>query len=171
MNKQHAIDFTDFNSQFEILLREQNAACRAAALAALDRVFPADVCTSAGDSPAGKKGKMPSRHRKRTVGKTQLPRRSHAEMVELGERLFEAICTMPGQPKAALAGKLEVSTSELNRPMEQLRSSGRVRTVGQRHLTRYFPALVDAAELQQHQVNRHTATVESNNDGQAAPVR
>lgn len=171
MTKQRTIEFSDFNSQFETLLREQKSACRAAALAALDRVFPADICTSASGSRAGKGAKTSSRRRKRPSGKTPLPRRSQAEMAELDERLFRAICAKPGQSKAALAGKLEVSASELDRPMNHLRSSGRVRTVGQRHLTRYFPAIVAPAEFQQDLVGRHAATVESNNDGQAAPAR
>jgi hypothetical protein len=175
MTKQRTIESSDLNSQFESLLREQKAACRAAALAALDRVFPADICTSAGASRPGKKGKKGKRkssgRRNRTVGDSTVPRRSHAEMVELGERLFKAICAKPGQPKTVLAGELDLSTGELDRPMNYLRSSGKVRAVGQRHLTRYFPAIVDAAEQQQNQAGRHAATLVSNSDGQAASVR
>ena len=36
-------------------------------------------------------------------------------------------------------GDLGVSARELQRPMTQLREAGRVRSVGQRHLTRYYP--------------------------------
>lgn len=172
MTKQRTIDFSDFNSQFESLLRQQNEACRAAALAAVDRVFPADICASVGGSRAGKKSKnTSSRRRNRTARKPSLPRRSHSEMAELGERLFKVICANPGQPKTALAGELGLSTGELDRPMDHLRSAGKVRTVGQRHLTRYFPAIVDTAELQRDQAGRHAATLASNNDGQVAPVR
>lgn len=170
MKKQHTVDFSDFNSQFETLLREQRAACRAAALSALDRVFPAEICTSASDSRASRRSRKVSRRRNRTSGKTP-PRRTPAEMANLGERLFKAICAKPGQPRATLAGQLEVSPSELDRPMNHFRSSGRVRTVGQRHLTRYFPAFVDAVEQQETQTGGHAKTSASNNDGQVAPVR
>lgn len=172
MTKQRTIEFSDFNSQFETLLREQRAACRAAALAALDRVFPVDICTSAGGSRPGKKAKKRSSGRRsRTTGRPPVPRRSHAEMAELSERLFKVLCAKPGQPKTALAETLEVSASELDRPMNHLRSSGRVRAVGQRHLTRYFPAVVDAVEQQAAQAGRHAKALASNNDGQVAPVR
>ena len=40
---------------------------------------------------------------------------------------------------AVLAAEIGSSPRELNRPVTQLRSAGQVRSVGQRHLTRYFP--------------------------------
>jgi hypothetical protein len=39
------------------------------------------------------------------------------------------------------ASELEMSVRELNRPMSRLKREGRVRSVGQRHLMRYFPAV------------------------------
>ena len=42
----------------------------------------------------------------------------------------------------ALAEKLDVDARTLQRPMARLKSVGRVRSVGQRHLTRYYPAVV-----------------------------
>jgi len=46
---------------------------------------------------------------------------------------------------ATLADEMGVPAATLQRPMAQLRSEGRVRTVGERHLTRYFPAVVKAS--------------------------
>ncbi len=45
----------------------------------------------------------------------------------------------------ALAGLTSKDAQTLQRPMATLRSTCRVRSVGQRHLTRYYPALVRAA--------------------------
>jgi hypothetical protein len=172
MTKQQTIESSNFHTQFEAVLRQQRAACRAVALAALDRVFPADSCTPADSSRPSKNGKKSaSGRRKRAAAKPPLPRRSHSEMAELGERLFKVICARPGQPKTALARELGLSPRELDRPMDHLRRSEKVRTVGQRHLMRYFPAIVDTAQRQQDQADRHAAAVASNNDGQVAPVR
>lgn len=45
-----------------------------------------------------------------------------------------------------LAEELTVSVGELQLPMAKLRAEGRVRTVGQRHLMRYFPAVARASK-------------------------
>jgi hypothetical protein len=63
------------------------------------------------------------------------------------ERLFQAVSARPGESKAALAAEVGLPARELDRPMSHLRSTGRVRTVGERHLTRYFPLVVEAAQL------------------------
>jgi hypothetical protein len=62
-------------------------------------------------------------------------RRRSAEVSELGERLY----AHPGEGMAALAGELGASARELHRPMALLKQAGRVRSVGQRQQTRYFP--------------------------------
>lgn len=45
----------------------------------------------------------------------------------------------------ALAEKMGAEARTLQRPMARLRSTGRVRSVGQRHLTRYYPTVVRSA--------------------------
>ena len=72
-------------------------------------------------------------------------RRSAAELEKLGERLYERVCARPGESMVTFAEELRASVSELQRPMARLKASGRVRSVGQRHLTRYFPAVVRAS--------------------------
>jgi hypothetical protein len=45
----------------------------------------------------------------------------------------------PGETMVVLAPQLGASADDLHRPMSLLKRSGRVRSVGQRHQTRYFP--------------------------------
>ena len=60
-------------------------------------------------------------------------------MAALGERLYRAVCEHPGESMARLSGELGASARELHRPMALLKRAGRVRSVGERHATRYFP--------------------------------
>jgi hypothetical protein len=66
-------------------------------------------------------------------------RRPSAEITALGERLYQAVCAKPGETMTVLAGDLGASARQLNRPMTQLKRLGRIRGIGQRHQTRYFP--------------------------------
>jgi len=62
-------------------------------------------------------------------------------MAALGERLHEAVCAHPGETMSVLAPEVGKTARELQRPMMALKRAGRVRSVGQRHLTRYYPAV------------------------------
>jgi hypothetical protein len=73
-------------------------------------------------------------------------RRASEEIASLSERLYAAICAHPGAAMATLASELGVPARELNRPVTQLRRAGRVRSVGQRQSTRYFPMAAKAAK-------------------------
>jgi hypothetical protein len=66
-------------------------------------------------------------------------RRASGEIAALGQRLYQAVCDKPGETMAVLAADVGMLPSQLQLPMAQLREAGQVRTVGQRHLTRYFP--------------------------------
>jgi len=57
----------------------------------------------------------------------------------VGERLYQVVCTNPGEAMAVLAREVGASARELQRPMALLKQAGRVRSVGQRSSTRYFP--------------------------------
>ena len=72
---------------------------------------------------------------------TSANRRTAAELAGVCDALFEVVRAHPGASMVALAEKMGAEAQTLQRPMATLRSTGRVRSVGQRHLTRYYPAL------------------------------
>ena len=45
-----------------------------------------------------------------------------------------------------LSEHLGSSVRELQRPMAKLRSEGRVRSIGQRHMMRYYPSVTKASK-------------------------
>jgi hypothetical protein len=114
--------------QIEELIRGHIAASRRAATAALERAFG-----SAGS--AGAKERLSAAPAKRATGR----RRTGDEVNALGERLYEAVCANPGVLMITLAEHLGMPSSELNRPATVLRKKGRIRSVGRRQGTRYFP--------------------------------
>lgn len=63
----------------------------------------------------------------------------------LSERLYEAVCAHPGETMTVLAPELGSSARALHRPMAALKRSGRVRSVGQRRDTRYYPVVTRSA--------------------------
>lgn len=71
-------------------------------------------------------------------------RRTAAELTGVSEQLYALVCAHPGEAMAVFAEELGVAAQSLHRPMARLKAEGRVRTVGQRHLTRYYPAMVRA---------------------------
>jgi len=116
----------DLSQQIEQLVQAHLVAVRGEAEAAVARAF-----ASAGPTSRAKaKTKRPETGRKR---------RSREELEVLGERLLEVVVQSPGASMVSLAAQLDLSPRELQRPMKLLKSTRRVRSVGQRHLTRYFP--------------------------------
>lgn len=73
--------------------------------------------------------------------KTDGRRRTAAELDQTCHALCEAVRTHPGSSMAALAEKLGGDAKSLQRPMAKLKLAGRVRSVGKRRLTRYYPAV------------------------------
>ena len=57
----------------------------------------------------------------------------------LSERFYEALCRSPGEKMSVLAPLVGSTAHELNRPMLLLKRAGRIRSVGTKHATRYFP--------------------------------
>jgi hypothetical protein len=53
--------------------------------------------------------------------------------------LYAAVCAAPGETITVLRKQVEGSARELGLPMSALKRTGRVRTVGSKHKTRYFP--------------------------------
>ncbi len=110
-------------SEIEELVREHLAAQRSAATAAVERAFASATTPSSSSAP------------RRATSR----RRPPTEVAGLAEQLYAAVRAKPGELMIAFATQLGQTPRALNRPMLQLKSSGRVRSAGQRHLTRYFP--------------------------------
>lgn len=122
----------DLIEEIEELVREHLDATRRAAAAAVERAFSLSPATPRVHAKSG------------TTPRAPHGRRSAAELSALGERLLEAVCAHPGETMAVLAPKLGKTPRELQRPMAVLKRAERVRSVGQRHLTRYFPTVARA---------------------------
>jgi hypothetical protein len=74
------------------------------------------------------------------------PRRSATALDELCDKLHQCVCDRPGESMLVLADEIGCGVRELQRPMSKLKTQGRVRSVGQRNLMRYFPAVARASK-------------------------
>ena len=110
----------------ELLVREHLAACEAAAEVAVRDAFRQASAAN-------------SKSRRCKATKAPAPRRSREELQALQERLYLAIRQHPGETMAVIGPAVGASARDLNRPATTLRREGRVRSVGQRQYTRYFP--------------------------------
>ena len=135
----------DLERQIEALVREHVATLRRKAEAAVLRAFsqtaapmPRSRGQTMGPAPAAcATGRAP-----RPCGAPPLPRVLSAT----AERLYAAVCAHPGEGMSTLAAALGMTARQLKRPMRQLRQAGRIRSVGQRQATRYFPRAQRATE-------------------------
>jgi DNA-binding NtrC family response regulator len=95
----------------------------------------------------GSVSRPPSKVRdaRRTAPRSRMARRSRPELDAACEQLCQVVRARPGESMVTLAGAMGMPMSTLQGPMAKLRADGRVRSVGERHLTRYFPAVVRAA--------------------------
>jgi hypothetical protein len=116
----------DLGQRIEQLIAEHIAASRMSAQEAVMRAF----ASAAASAPAG-----PARRVKSSQGR----KRASGDIAALGERFYGAVCTKPGETMMVLAAEVGASSRELHRSVTLLRRAGRVRAVGSRHLTRYFP--------------------------------
>ncbi len=122
--------------EFERVVAEHVAACEQAASAAVQRAF--------GSARAG-------RPRPRTRGTSKRSRasgrrRTPEEVAELGDRFYAAVCAQPGESMGMLAAEVGAPPRDLRRPVTLLKRAGRVRSVGQRQHTRYFPMAAESSE-------------------------
>jgi hypothetical protein len=115
-------------TQIERLVREQLAAQQLAVKAAVDRAF---ATTSSVLHPPVRRRAMSTR-------------RPPGEMAQLAEQLLEAVQACPGETMTVIAARVGELPRALNRPMMHLKRAGRVRSAGERSLTRYFPMVVKA---------------------------
>lgn len=68
--------------------------------------------------------------------------RSAEELEALCKQLYGLVRARPGESLVVLSDEAGVSARALERPMAKLKAEGRVRSVGQRNVMRYFPAVV-----------------------------
>ena len=120
------------SEQIEQLVRAHIEATRREASEALARAFSSAFVASRASA-----GPRPTR----TTGS----RRGAAALSALGDRLYEAVRAQPGETMSGLAPQLGCTPRELHRPMTALKQAGRVRSVGQRHQTRYYPTARSAS--------------------------
>ena len=112
--------------QIEQLVENFIEGSRIAATAAVERAFASAKTVSRTASP-------------RRARRQMSPRRPPQEMAALGERLYEAVCAKPGESMSVLAPIVGVTPRALQLPATRLKRAGRIRSVGQRQLARYFP--------------------------------
>jgi len=120
----------ELGERIERLVQEHIEASRRAAQEAVQRAFAAAVTRPTRTT-------TPTAERARRGGKRRPPH----EIAALSEQLYEAVCAKPGETMSVLGAGVGLSARELHRPMALLKRSGRVRSVGTRHLTRYFPMM------------------------------
>jgi hypothetical protein len=118
----------ELEREIEQLVRKHVEAAHRAAAAAVERGF-------ATPSPRARR----SSPRRRSSSQATGTRRAPEEIAALGKRLYEAVRAHPGETMTVLAPKVGATPRELHRPMTRLKRAGRIRSVGQRHQTRYFP--------------------------------
>lgn len=125
--------------QIERLVREHIVASRAAATAAVERAFAAtrSVSTVGGDPPQRATDRAKPRAK-------PAPRRAVEEVVALAERFYAALCRSPGETMATLAPQVGASSRALHVAVARLKRAGRIRAVGHRRFTRYFPMVTTA---------------------------
>lgn len=118
----------DLGKRIEQLVTEHIAATRKVAQEAVERALAAS-------GMAPRIAARPVRARAGGSGK----RRGAAELAELAERFYRAVCSKPGETMAVLGVDVGATPRELHRAVAGLKQAGRVRAVGQRAHTRYFP--------------------------------
>lgn len=124
---------TELADAIESLIGSYMAGVRQAAQEAVERALVRSV---SGGRPARTGPKNAPRPPRGTS------RRTAAELTAACDALLEMVRAHPGASIVVLAERLGSEVQTLRRPMAKLRSTGRVRSVGQRHLTRYYPAVV-----------------------------
>ncbi len=125
----------DLSKRIEEVVQEHIAASHRVAVAALERAFA--KATSKPSAPA-KTQRVPAEN-----GSAR--RRAREELTAIGERFYQAVCAKPGASMTVLAADVGATPRTLNRPMVRLKNAGKIRSVGQRHLTRYFPLVGEAS--------------------------
>lgn len=118
----------DLGKRIEQMIAEHIAATRKVAQEAVERALAAS-----GAAPT-----VPARRVRARAGESG-KRRVAADIAALGERFYHVVCSKPGETMTVLAAQVGASPQELHLAVARLKEAGRVRAVGQRSQTRYFP--------------------------------
>jgi hypothetical protein len=124
--------------QIERLVQAHIAASRTAAAAAVERAFAAANSAAGGRPQRAKVASTAARAK-------PAPRRAAEEVAVLAEKFDAALRRSPGETMATLAPQVGASPRALQVAVARLKRAGRVRSVGQRQFTRYFPMTAAAA--------------------------
>lgn len=116
--------------QIEQLVRQHIEVTRSAATAAVQRAFAALP-------PDGRS--RPGAGASRRARKNVAPRRATEQVAALGERFYAVLCRNPGETMTTLASQVGATPRALHVAVARLKRARRVRAVGQRNHTRYFP--------------------------------
>lgn len=127
----------DLAKQIEDLVRQHVDALRASAAAAVARAFAATA------SPLSARASAPARPVR--PRKKAAPRRAPEELVTLGEQFYAVLCQRPGETMATLAPQVGVTPRVLQVAVARLRRDGRVRVIGKKQQTRYYPMATSPA--------------------------
>ena len=150
------ISNNDLGQNLDRLVAEFVQAAQAMVLAAVAEGLAAKPTAPAKAASSTKSAGPLARAKSTRPGKGTKPgnstrpskRRTPAEVAELGERFYAVLCRQPGATMAVLAPRVGASPRELHRSVALLKRAGRVRSVGQRQWTTYFPmaSVAEAAE-------------------------
>jgi hypothetical protein len=127
----------DLSKQIEDIVRQHVDALRASAAAAVARAFAAVPLPL---SMRASTQTRPVRPRKKAA-----PRRGPEELVTLGERFYTVLCQRPGETMTTLAPQVGVAARVLQVAVGRLRRDGRVRVIGKKQQTRYYPMATSAS--------------------------
>jgi hypothetical protein len=127
----------DLPKQIEDLVRQHVDALRASAAAAVARAFAA--------MPASLSARPSTPTRPVRPRKKAAPRRAPEELVVLGERFYAVLCQRPGETMTTLAPQVGVAPRVLQVAVARLRRAGRVRVIGKKQQTRYYPMVASSA--------------------------
>lgn len=123
----------DLAKQVEDLVRQHIDTLRASAVTAVARAFAASPSAST-PRPLRARGKA-------------APRRAPEELVALGERFYAVLCQRPGETMTTLAPQVGVAPRVLQVAVSRLRRDGRIRVIGKKQQTRYYPMATSASAI------------------------
>jgi hypothetical protein len=130
----------ELTEQIEQLVRNHIESTRIAAAAAIERAFATTPRDGSKRLRVGGAGPCASR-----VRASAAPRRAGEELAALGEKFYAVLCRNPGETMTTLASQVGATPRTLQVAVARLKRAGRVRSVGQRQHTRYFPMTNTAA--------------------------